>query len=138
MGVGLEVGVGVAVAVAMAVAVAVAVGVEVEVGVNVAIGVAVAVAVGVTVGVAVGVAVAVGVGVPQRVSVYCWLSFVPVPGPELPATAPTIIKMLVLIVVLLCLVSFLARVLNGAIIHCQLLTTIATVPGGFRYGPGSS
>ena len=47
--------------------------------------VAVAVAVGVTVGV--GVAVGVGVGVPQRVSVYCWLSFVGVPGLELPATA---------------------------------------------------
>src|SRR5262245_34179682 len=33
------------------------------------------------------VGVGVGVGVLQGVSVYCWLSLVPVPGAELPATA---------------------------------------------------
>src|SRR6266513_22201 len=38
-------------------------------------------------GVIVGVAVGVGVGVAQGISVYCWLSLVPVPGAELPATA---------------------------------------------------
>ena len=67
----------------------VGVGLGVTVGVGVAVAVAVAVAVGVAVGVGVGVGVAVvvGVGVPQGVSVYCWLSLVPVPGPELPATA---------------------------------------------------
>ena len=48
-------------------------------------GLAVAVGVGVAVGVTVDVGV--GVGVPQRVSVYCWLSLVGGPGPELPATA---------------------------------------------------
>lgn len=44
---------------------------------------------GVVVGVEVGVNVADGVGdgVPQGISVYCWLSFVGVPGPESPATA---------------------------------------------------
>jgi hypothetical protein len=53
-------------------------------------GVAVGVGVGVGVrgvGVAVGVAVGVGDGVPHGVSVYCWLSFVGVPGAEVPATA---------------------------------------------------
>ena len=33
------------------------------------------------------IGVGVGVGVAQGVSVYCWLSLVGVPGPELPATA---------------------------------------------------
>ena len=47
----------------------------------------VAVAVGVALGVIVAVGVAVGVGVAHRVSVYCWLSVVGVPGAELPATA---------------------------------------------------
>ena len=42
---------------------------------------------GVSVGVGVAVAVGVAVGVAQPVSVYCWLSLVGVPGPELPATA---------------------------------------------------
>ena len=49
--------------------------------------VAVGVGVGVEVEVAVGVAVGVGVGVANPGSVYCWLSLVPVPGAEAPATA---------------------------------------------------
>ena len=62
-------------------------------GVGRALGVGATLGVGVTLGVEVGVAVAVGVkvgvgvGVTQPVSVYCWLSLVPVPGAELPATA---------------------------------------------------
>jgi hypothetical protein len=47
----------------------------------------VAVGVGGGVRVAVDVAVGVGDGVPHGISVYCWLSLVPVPGAELPATA---------------------------------------------------
>jgi hypothetical protein len=39
------------------------------------------------VGVGVAVAVGVGDGVPHWVSMYCWLSFVPVPGAAAPATA---------------------------------------------------
>src|SRR6476620_329591 len=63
-------------------------GVEAGVAVGVAVVVAVGVAVGVAVDVEAGVAVGVGVGVMVgQVSVYCWLSFVGVPGAELPATA---------------------------------------------------
>src|SRR6266403_1779339 len=55
-------------------------------GIEVAVGLGVGVTVAVAVGVGVAVAVGVGVNVAQ-VSVYCWLSLVPVPGAELPATA---------------------------------------------------
>lgn len=64
-----------------------AVGVAVEGG-NVELGVAVGVGLGGgVVGVGVAVAVGVGDGVPHWVSMYCWLSFVPVPGAAAPATA---------------------------------------------------
>jgi hypothetical protein len=75
VGRGRGIGVGLAVGEGVNVGVGVAVGVEVGVGV----------AVGVTVGVS--VAVGVGVGVAQGVSMYCWLSLLGVPTPELPATA---------------------------------------------------
>ena len=79
LGVGLTLGVGVALGVP--------VGVGVAVGVAVGEGVTVGVAVGVNVAVAVAVGVGVGVGVVQPVSVYCWLSLVGMPPPDLPATA---------------------------------------------------
>ena len=88
VGRGLGVGLGRGVALGVAVGVAVGVCVAVAVAVGVAVGVWVKVAVAVAVGVGVGVNVAVGVGVDvAQVSVYCWLSLVPVPGAELPATA---------------------------------------------------
>lgn len=39
------------------------------------------------IGLGLAVGVDVGVGVSQATSMYCWLSFVPVPGAELPAIA---------------------------------------------------